>query len=876
MSKPDTGDTTVQTPTHETGAGTVARFGGPAPGGTMGRFRIHGVLGAGGMGVVLLAFDPELDRKVAIKVLHLRVSGADTRAAIQREAQAMAKLSHPNVVQIYEVGRAGEHLFIAMELVEGTTLKAWLVAERRGWRDVVAMYVAAGHGLVAAHDAGLVHRDFKPENVLLGKDGRPRVTDFGLAEVGGADPTLVGGTPTYMAPEQWARGEIDARADQFAFCAALWIALFRRTPFEGESTDELKAAVIGGRRRVRDGKASERGVPGWLTAVLDRGLAVDPATRWPDLKSLLAEIDRRGRARRRAGIIAGGLAVAVASGGAAVAAMALAGGNGGGGRTLPVERPTAHFASNAAKRVTFNDACEEFPALSPDGNTVYFDGQVGADTHLFAADTATWTTRELTRTVGWDFATSISPDGRALAFLRMDEAGMSSQVADILPDGSLGPSRKIVGGSSLRPVWSPDGTRLWGGTRKAIVSIEIATGKESRRMTPPADVAPMLGLELGDGRLVMLGASANGTSHSGAVFVFPPDGGAPTPLYRSDQALEEVLVLAPEGDAVFVAQMIASEVSTELIRVPLDGGPAKPMGRGSVPARKQLAINQETGRAVWSDCRDVNNLALVQTEGGVSHLVDLPRGEWDDTFPRSVPGTTRLFFISDRTDGPSIWESDRAKTGPARRVLFGDLLPVRFAVSRDGTMLAATDGSSGLWIGPVDGSAPPRQLVPDPGELSPAFSYDGTQIYFERVDGTRTRIAAVSVAGGEVAWLVPEPGRAPASSPVDDRLAYLVQTGDGFSVRIVDVKTHRSRDVSLPGGPVPWNFVEWSPDGTRLLVVRSNARLVELEIATGKTLRTLAAGSEVIMGATYVTDEIIVARSRWLGDLWTTDLVVAR
>jgi predicted Ser/Thr protein kinase len=321
---PSVDDQTVPTPTTETGGGSMPRFGGgSAPGGTMGRFVILGVLGSGGMGIVLSAFDPELDRKVAIKVLHTGGAGVESRAYLQREAQAMAKLSHPNAVQIYEVGRSADHLFIAMELVEGTTLKAWLAEEKRTWREVLAMFVAAGHGLVAAHEAGLVHRDFKPENVLIGKDGRPRVSDFGLAESGGGDPDVIGGTPIFMAPEQWEHADLDARTDQFAWCVALWLALFGQTPFEGYTPAEMKAAVVAGRRRARTGEAAERDVPGWLVSIIDRGLAVDPEARWPSLAALLTEIDRRASARRRAWLAAGGVALVIASGGGAITAMNL-------------------------------------------------------------------------------------------------------------------------------------------------------------------------------------------------------------------------------------------------------------------------------------------------------------------------------------------------------------------------------------------------------------------------------------------------------------------------------------------------------------------------------------------------------------------------
>ena len=862
----------AQSDEDRTDAADVAQPAGAAPGGTMGRFVIDGVLGSGGMGVVLSAFDPELDRKVAIKVLHSHRPDAPPRQLLQREAQAMAKLSHPNAVQVYEVGRAGEHLFIAMELVEGTSLRAWLDAAPRGWREVLAMFVAAGHGLVAAHAAGLVHRDFKPENVLVGTDGRPRVSDFGLAEAGGSDPTVTGGTPIYMAPEQWEHGEVDARTDQFAFCVALWTALVGERPFEGATPAELKAAVTAGRRRVR-GPAAGRAVPGWLTATLDRGMATAPAARWPDLAALLAEIARRQGTRRRVGIAAGGLALAAVSGGVAVAAMAVAGGD----RARQVVAPPAPpipvgLASKQAARVTFNDACEEFPAFSPDGKTVYFDGQVGKDFHLFAADTTTWAPRELTHAAGWDFAAAVAPDGRRLAYVHNGETGMSTQVAAILPDGSLGPARVIAQGP-VRPAWSPDGTRVWAGERTAVVSYDVASGQERRRVVPPNDALPLLGRELADGSFVMLAASAALTASADTLYRYGPDGGAPVTLYHSAQMLDEVLALAPEGDAVFVAAYRTTGDSTELVRVPLDGSPPTPMGDRGVPARKQLAISTATGRGVWSDCHDVTNLASVTTDGDGSRLVDLPRGAWYDTFPRGVPGTTRLVFLSDRADGTRVWEIDRATPGPARRIPFGDIQPVQIAVSQDGTMVVASEGESGLWVGPVDGSAPPRRLAPDPGELAATFSHDGATIYFERTDGDQIRLAAVPVAGGAVTWVESVRSGVPAASPVDDRLAYFVQVGDAPGVRIRDTRTGKARDLTIPGPPMLWDMMEWSPDGTRLLVVRSDAGFVEFELATGKVRRTLATGAEMLAGVTYVGDELVVGRSRWLGDLWVTDLV---
>src|SRR5262249_7043587 len=191
--------------------GTVS----PVRGASLGRFVVLGSLGAGGMGVVLSAYDPHLDRRVALKLI--RGEREDPmRAAILREAQAMARVRHPNLVTRHEVGFIDEWGYVIMEEVAGRTLRDWLAEKDRPWREVLDVLVPAGAGLAAAHAAGIVHRDFKPENVLLGDDGRARVSDFGLAVAGPAKDAR-GGTPAYMAPEQLGGETVDARADQYAF-----------------------------------------------------------------------------------------------------------------------------------------------------------------------------------------------------------------------------------------------------------------------------------------------------------------------------------------------------------------------------------------------------------------------------------------------------------------------------------------------------------------------------------------------------------------------------------------------------------------------------------------------------------------------------------
>ena len=312
--------------------------------GVLGRFTILDILGAGGMGVVLAAYDPQLDRKVAIKVLRTRgLTGKrheKEAARLLREARSMAQLSHANVITVYEAGTIDERVYIAMEYVDGQTLRSWLAAQPRSVTEILEVYVKAGRGLAAGHSAGLVHRDFKPDNVLVGNDGRVRVIDFGLARptrqaqidtpapgTPGADEletavssssfssqpqlTTVGtlfGTPMYMAPEQHDRAELDARADQFAFCVALFEALFGRMPFKADSYAELADRVTHGKLDLPDDNPE---IPKRVVDVVLRGLRPNPDERFPSMDALLEAL--QPPARRRGLAIVSGALVAVAA-----------------------------------------------------------------------------------------------------------------------------------------------------------------------------------------------------------------------------------------------------------------------------------------------------------------------------------------------------------------------------------------------------------------------------------------------------------------------------------------------------------------------------------------------------------------------------------
>jgi tetratricopeptide (TPR) repeat protein len=362
-------------------------------GASIGRYTILALVGSGAMGRVYAAYDTELDRKIALKLLQPGAAPAPARAQARllREAKALAKLSHPNVVAVHDAGTFEGRVFVAMHFVDGVTLKDWLAERPRSHRKILDVFTGAARGLAAAHAAGLVHRDFKPTNVLIARDGSVRVADFGLARsvtdaaearagaVGARhaphDPSLTGtrdllGTPLYMAPEQFLLRPADARSDQFSFCVALYEALYGALPFGSDTLESVAVRVIDGAIEEPPPSAA---VPAWLRQVLLRGLSTDPAARWASMDELVAMLGPApARTGRRAAFAVAALLVAGVSALAIVRARSVPLCTAGPARLAgvwesgdtPGDRPKRAAVEKAFMATSASDACDTWRRVS--------------------------------------------------------------------------------------------------------------------------------------------------------------------------------------------------------------------------------------------------------------------------------------------------------------------------------------------------------------------------------------------------------------------------------------------------------------------------------------------------------------------------------
>ncbi|HEY0994251.1 MAG TPA: protein kinase [Kofleriaceae bacterium] len=831
------------------------------PGARFGRYRVLDWIGAGGMGVVYSAYDSDLNRKVALKVL--RNDGTDQlpiRDLLLAEAQAMAQLAHPNVVTVFDVGSVDDRVFLAMELIEGQTLAGWLRARRRKPSETLAMFVAAGHGLAAAHAAGLIHRDFKPDNVLVGNDGRVCVTDFGLARpapprtdsaarapsdlaAARGPQTGVAGTLAYMAPEQYLGSSVDARADQFSFAVGLYEALYGERPYASPPGSGDPPAVT---------TPPLRGVSVALRQVLLRALRRDPDERYPSITELLAALTPPPRRARNLAVAAiAGAAIAIA-----VAAVATA-----------LRAPDAPGAVvRAVYGLTFQPGCAEQPSFAPDARTLVYDLEApDGDTQLYALDLGSGSTRPLTSPPGINRYAAVSPDGRRVAYVHDEDRRRELRVLPLSGDSA---PRTIA----LLP---RGGAATW--LSASVIAAADAQGNLTGRDIDDAAAQPQV-IRLPRDRRV------------GAMSAFR-DGGLAIDWVESDDRLG-VGVLAHGGLRVLAEHMalggdIAAAPSRQavyfttrhgavddLVRAPRAGGELQTV-RGGVAPSGGFAISADGGQLAFSTCKHRSRLMRIEDDGRPVPVVPVMEGgDWFEEDPLTVDDR-HLLFASNRTGILRMFMLDAGsggvhKVGPVSGGSPG-------GVSQDHRWFAYAAGTpAGIWLASIDGTTPPRRLTDGASDVRPVFSHDDRHVIFERGTGDGIGLWIVPASGGAARQLVPSLSRFPMTSAADERIFFVVHSQLGTRLMVTDEHGGPAAPAAPPmlarSEGNPWGFAR-SRDGRRILMVRAGYEILEVDVDSDGPPRVKHRLNQWMLAVNYASDDqgVIAVMLRGEGDLWMAE-----
>jgi eukaryotic-like serine/threonine-protein kinase len=809
------------------------------PAGTLiGSYRIDALLGEGGMGVVYRATDTKLNRAVAIKFLSEELFDADARRRFQREAQMASALNHPHILTVYDVGEHAGRQYLVTELIDGGTLQTWAAAEPRKWRQVVELLVGIADALATAHAANILHRDIKPDNILISKSGYAKLADFGIAKlVGdgahhGSNHTAAGvviGTVPYMSPEQASGRPLDPRSDIFTFGVLLYELLARRRPFEGSTDLETLRAVIGA-----EPQPLGENVPDALRTVVDKAIEKDPAERYQSMRDLVVDLKRIARkttsewrppVARRARFVATwpGALVVIAGIGAALA-IAL---------NEPAREPVT---AAPTKTIQFN-------VLPPDGTTFTNDRGLSL---------------------------AISPDGRQIAFTATGADGVSRIYLREL--GSLN-ARAVAGTEEgLYPFWSPDGRSLGFFARGKLQRIDVAGGPP----VPLADVSlPLGGAWSPSGIIVfapnfsqpLLKVTATGGAATNATTLADGDGGHFTPVFLPDgrrflfgaasfpadgrlllgsldsaEALEVVsdvrafvyadpghllylrgktllaqrfdpVTAALTGAAVPIAQDVASVfASVTPFAAAKSGTLAYHSGGGST---RDLLWIDRSGKPIAADAKrgQYGNIALSRDDTRLSfdRVGDSGNGVWIMDLQSGIesrltftpnnsmsvwsPDGDNIAFVSSRNGALDIYQRASNFSGDDEQLLALGAPPAVFPSdwSADGRLLAyyRSDPRTQLdvWVLPLDGDRTPMPLLRETFSESQAqFSPDGK-------------------------WL-----------------AYV---SDESGTPQIYVRSFPSlsgkRQVSADGGTQP----RWRRDGAELFYLAANRQLVAVAVTTG-------------------------------------------
>jgi Tol biopolymer transport system component len=818
------------------------------PGTRLGSYEIVAQLGQGGMGVVFRARDTKLDRDVAVKILPKNLADdPDALGRFEREAKAVAALSHPNILAIHDFGSHEGTLFAAMELLEGETLRQRLQEGALPTRKAVEIALAIASGLAAAHDKGIVHRDLKPENVFLLPSGQVKVLDFGLARVEPVAPAEAGNAPTvslstepgrvmgtvgYMAPEQVRGKAVDARADIFSLGAVIYEMLTGKRAFQGESPVETLNAIL------RDDPPSlfetTRTVSPALERIVRRCLEKRPEERFRTAHDLAIALDAISTASSRSGV---GEEVEAGEGDAgrgrllerlglvaAGAILALAG-------TAVWQRVHPPLPASAAvfRWMSFSGR-DASPAVSPDGRTIAFSSDRDGQPRIWLKQVSGEAEAPLTS--GPDDLPRFAPNGAEILFTRPDGAGTSLFRAPLLG----GEARRLLEGATEGD-WSPDGTRVAflrlqseNGQTVTVVGVAAADGSGAREIArvPGGMRAPRWSP---DGRSLAMvpapGALLAG-AQQGVVIVDVEKGGmrvvpAPDPRRSLSAA-----AWAAGGEIVYLqAESVVSAAGSAGLLVRQDATGGRVLSRSWSPSSGVGLDLLGTGAVVFDTRSPRQNLREVSLASGKQRPDRwLSRGESTDRQPVYSPDGTRVAFSSNRGGGMNLWVVSTA-TGNLRRVTDADINwdP---AFTRDGKSLVWSSNRGGnfeIWMADVDGSGP-RQVTQDGGNAeNPTATPDGAWIVYSSGNPQKAGLWKIRPDGTQAKRLVAGRVALPEVSPDGKHAVYRVFSGKYPAVlRVVRLEDGEAEPFEIQVDAkrrttVTLGRARWMPDGRAIAFV---------------------------------------------------------
>jgi Tol biopolymer transport system component len=823
-----------------------------APGSRLGPYEILDALGAGGMGEVYRARDPRLGREVAIKVLSPSLAAHPTALVrFEREAMTVARLSHPNIVSVFEFGRDGDTTFVVMELVEGETLRAKLVGRPMPVRRAVTYGLAIARGIAAAHARGIVHRDLKPENVMITPDDQVRLLDFGLARSVGSDdsdqtrtghvtePGTILGTVGYMAPEQVRGLAVDHRADLFAFGAILYEMLTGVRAFSGDTPADTMTAIL-----TKDPPELDLAlaIPPGLDRIVRRCLEKPIEQRFQSANDLAFALETLSTvtapsavgtatatvSRRTASWLPWGLAALAA--GAAVAAWT----------AVEAPSPPARWASFT--RVTEAAGEETTPTLSPDGATVLYAAQTDGNWDIYSqrvgGRNASPVVHDAERHEG---GPAYSPDGTRIAFHESDDFG------GIFVAGATGESVRRLTDAGFHPAWSPAGTEIAFSTHEIVdpasrqgasaLFVVASAGGTSRRLVDGDGAQPSWSPT---GERVVYWSNTGGQRDIYTVAA----GGGPRVAVTSDEALDWAPFWAADGQVYFASDRGGAMNVWRVAVNPSNGavtGAPEPV-TASVPAAADLPrLSSDGTRLVFrSRVATISPVAVpidpVTLRAGEPYLLDTRSSIRVPTDVSSDGRHIAYFNIGERQEDIFISEVG----GPIRRLTDDaarDRAPVFMPDGRSIVFYSNREGRWAAWSMDIDGGNL-RRIPGGNGAVYPSVSRDGARLAFITLEAAR--IAVWTPLGTDGATQTP----IATSGPSDDLFVPTRWSADGRLAGVLMSRTGRPNGVGIHDFGTrttarvvddPTYAVTWLPDDQRIAYFTNGLRdLVVTDLGTGR------------------------------------------